>query len=300
MENIMAKINLSQKADVYQLITNRLIEIMDKGIIPWRQPWNHGYGSPRNLVSKRHYQGINVFILACYGSNYGSPYWLTFKQAQDLGGSVRRGQRGTPVVFWKLYDKDDPESDTGISTIPVLRYYTVFNTEQCEGIPVPPPEGFAWANHNPIEAAEAVIRDMPNRPAIEIGGNRACYSPSRDLVKVPDLFRYEHAEEYYSVLYHELGHSTGHKSRLNRDGITENHFFGSPDYSREELIAEMTSAFLCGHTGIENATLQNSAAYIQNWIRTLKGDKRLAINAGSFAQKACNYILGHHVSQDCE
>jgi len=278
--------------DVYQIITDRIIEIMEQGVIPWRKPWNSGReGGPLNLVSKRHYQGINCFLLACYGSNFGSPYWLTYNQAQHLGGNVKKGEKGTPVIFWKLYEREEPEADNGIITVPVLRYYTVFNVEQCEDIPIPEPEGNTWAEHDPIEAAEAVILAMPNRPFVEIGGTRACYSPSRDHVHVPELFRYEHAEEYYSTFFHELAHATGHESRLNREGVTVPHFFGDSVYSREELVAEMAAAFLCGHTGIENVTIKNSAAYLQSWIRTLRGDRKLAIIAAAQAQKAANYIL---------
>lgn len=278
------------RVDVYQIITDRLIEIMEQGVIPWRKPWNSGHETgPLNLISKKHYQGINCFLLSCH--SFDSPYWLTYNQALSLGGNVRRGEKGTPVIFWKLYNKEDPESDNGIITVPVLRYYTVFNAEQCEDIAVPAPENPTWAEHDPIGAAEAVILAMPNRPTIEMGGVRACYSPLRDHVQVPELFRYEKAEEYYCTLFHELAHSTGHESRLNREGITGNHFFGDTVYSREELVAEMTAAFLCGHTGIENATIHNSAAYLQSWIKALRGDKRLAITAAAQAQKAADYIL---------
>ena len=139
---------------------------------------------------------------------------------------------------------------------------------------------------------------MPDRPIIEIRGTRACYSPSRDLVRVPELFRYEKPEEYYSTFFHELAHSTGHQSRLNREGVTGNHFFGDAVYSREELVAEMAAAFLCGHTGIVNATIQNSAAYLQHWVKVLRGDKRLAITAAAQAQKAADFILNRKAKQD--
>jgi antirestriction protein ArdC len=223
---------------------------------------------------------------------------LTFRQAQALGGKVRRGEKGSPVIFWKIYEKADPKAEDGKKRLPILRYYTVFNAEQCEGITVPSLEDPTWTEHDPLEAAEAVIRAMPNRPAIEIGGTRACYSPSRDRVRVPDLFRYEKAEEYYSTYFHELAHSTGHKSRLNREGIVDHHFFGDSVYSREELVAEMTAAFLGGHTGIVNVTIENSAAYLQSWIRTLRGDKKLAITAGAQAQKAADFILNRKPNQE--
>ena len=291
----------TSRPDVYQIITDRLIEIMELGIIPWRKPWSVGQeGGPMNLISRKHYQGINCFLLACYGSNFGSPYWLTYKQAIGLGGNVKKGETGAPVIFWKIYCTDDPEAENGIRTMPVLRYYTVFNVEQCDNIPIPSLEGSTWAEHDPIEVAESVITSMPNCPGIEIGGTRACYSPVLDLVRIPELFRYEKVEEYYSTFFHELAHATGHESRLNREGITGNHFFGDSTYSREELVAEMAAAFLCGHTGIESATIENSAAYLQSWIRKLKGDKKLAIIAAAQAQKAADYILNRKPNQDEE
>jgi antirestriction protein ArdC len=283
--------------DVYQIVTDRLLTILETGTVPWRKPWNYGReGGPLNLVSRRHYQGINCFLLAC--TPYGSPYWLTYKQAQDLGGNVRRGEKGTLVIFWKIYEKADPQAEDGKKRLPLLRYYTVFNADQCEGITTPTPEDSTWAVHDPIIAAETVILAMPNKPNVEIGGARACYSPSLDLVRVPDLFRFDYPEDYYGTYFHELAHSTGHKSRLNREGIVDQHFFGDAVYSREELVAEMASAFLCGHTGIVNATIQNSGAYIQSWIRTLRGDKKLAIIAAAQAQKAADYILNSKANQE--
>ena len=276
--------------DVYQIITDRLIGILETGTAPWRKPWNCGSeGGPLNLISRKHYQGINCFLLAC--SPFGSPYWLTYRQANELGGSVGKGEKGCPVIFWKIYEKDDPEAEDGKKRLPVLRHYTVFNVEQCEGITAPAPDENTWHEHDPIEVAETVQLAMPNRPTVEIGGIQAYYSPLRDCIQIPELFRYERPEEYYSTLFHELAHSTGHESRLNREGVAGSHFFGDAVYSREELVAEMTAAFLCGHCGIENSTIQNSAAYLQSWIKALRGDKRLAITAAAQAQKAANYIL---------
>ena len=278
--------------DVYQIITDRLIAILEAGTVPWRKPWNHGSkGGPLNLVSRKHYQGINCFLLAC--SSFGSPYWLTYRQARDLGGHVRKEEKGSPVIFWKIYEKEDTNAEDGKKRLPILRYYTVFNVEQCECITAPKPDLTTWHEHDPIDAAERIILSMPNRPTVDIGGVRACYSPLRDHVQVPELFRYEKAEEYYSTFFHELAHATGHESRLNREGITGKHFFGDSVYSREELVAEMTAAFLCGHTGIENVTIHNSAAYLQSWMKALRGDKRLAIIAAAQAQKAADYILNH-------
>ena len=285
--------------DVYQIITDRLLAILEAGTVPWRKPWNYGNErGPLNLVSKKHYQGINCFLLAC--TQYGSPYWLSFRQAQQLGGNVKKGEKGNIVIFWKIFEKEDSQAEDGKKRLPILRYYTVFNVEQCENITAPAPDGATWHEHDPIEIAEAVQLAMPNRPTVDIGGTRACYSPALDYVRVPELFRYEKPEEYYSTLFHELAHSTGHQSRLNREGITGQHFFGDAVYSREELVAEMAAAFLCGHVGIENVTIQNSAAYLQSWIKTLRGDKKLAIIAAAQAQKAADYILNRKTSQDGE
>ncbi|MBE6441548.1 MAG: DUF1738 domain-containing protein [Desulfovibrio desulfuricans] len=288
----MNRNSTTTKTDVYQIITNRIISLLEEGTIPWRKPWSYGAAQrPLNLVSHRHYQGINCFLLAC--TPYASPYWLTYSQASKIGGHVRKGERGNYIVFWKMYEKEDANAEGGRKLLPVLRYYTVFNVEQCEGIDCPKVEGEPCFRHDPIEAAEQIALSMPNRPTIGTGGVRACYSPTADHVQVPELSRYEKPEEYYSTLFHELAHSTGHESRLNREGITSNHFFGDEVYSREELVAEMASAFLCGYCGIENATIANSAAYIQSWIKVLRGDKKLAVIAAAQAQKAADYILDH-------
>jgi len=184
------------KPDVYQIITDRLLALLEQGTVPWRKPWNYGReGGPLNLASRRHYQGINCFLLAC--TAFGSPYWLTFLQAQQLGGSVRKGEKGSPVIFWKIFEKEDPQAEDGKKRLPMLRNYTMFNVEQCEGITAPTPDETTWNEHDPIEVAEAVQLVMPNRPTVEIGGTRACYSPGLDRVRVPDLFRYERPEEYY-------------------------------------------------------------------------------------------------------
>ena len=289
-------VSSTSRVDVYQIITDRLLAILETGTVPWRKPWRTASSDgPQNLISKRLYRGINYFLLSC--AAYSANYWLTYKQAQERGGNVRKGERGMPVIFWKLLDREDKDGQR--EQVPLLRYYRVFNLEQCEGIKAPPDDA-ATFHHDPIEAAEAVQLAMLNRPKVIMGGGRACYSPMTDTVHIPELSRYANPEEYYSTFFHELAHATGHESRLNREGVTGNHFFGDAVYSREELVAEMTAAFLCGHTGIENATLQNSAAYLQSWIRTLRGDRKLAIIAAAQAQKAADYILNRKANQDGE
>ncbi|NVN91927.1 MAG: DUF1738 domain-containing protein [Desulfuromonadales bacterium] len=278
--------------NVYEMINNRIMELLEQGTVPWRKPWSAQSNFPRNIVSKKEYRGVNVFLLAC--QQYSSPYWLTFKQCQDKGGHVIKGSKSTPVIFWKWLDNKSADiilNDTSTTgKIPLLRYYSVFNIEQTEGIPAPAPE----ETHNifdPITRAEEIIANMPLRPDIQYGGNRACYSPTLDYIKLPHQHTFLSPEEYYSTLFHELSHATGHSNRLARKSILEPSYFGSHEYSKEELVAEMGAAFLCGHCGIESITINNSAAYIAGWLKALKNDKTLLIHAAAQAQKASDYIL---------
>jgi antirestriction protein ArdC len=228
-----------------------------------------------------------VFLLASNG--YGSPYWLTYKQATERGGHVRKGEHGTKVVFWKIgtRETEDADGDTIERKSIVLRYYTVFNVEQCEGIAAPD----STRTVNPIEECERIVRQMPNPPAMEQDA-RAWYRPSTDTVGMPSRNAFNSAEEHYSTLFHELTHSTGHTKRVGRDGIEKLNTFGSESYSKEELIAEMGAAMLCGIAGIERKTLPNSASYLQSWINVLRSDARMVVSAASQAQKAADYILG--------
>lgn len=275
---------------VYGIITDRIIKLLEAGTIPWRSPWSAG--SPANIVSRKAYRGINPFMLACSG--FSSPYWMTFKQAQNLGGTVRKGERSTPVVFYKTWTFGTTDADTGergAKTVPILRYYNVFNLSQCDGI-ADPDAGADRPIIAPIDRCAAVVDGMPNPPRIEHGEPRAYYRPSSDLVNMPTLQLFTSAEAYHATLFHELGHATGHKSRLDREGVTGGAGFKSAEYSREELIAEMTAAFLCGHCGIDAATIDNAASYIAGWMRKLRDDATLIVRAASAAQKAADYILG--------
>lgn len=278
--------------NVYEIINQRIMELLKQGTIPWRKTWNYQSNGPKNMVSKKEYRGVNVFLLACMP--YSSPYWLTFKQVQDKGGHVIKGCKSVPVIFWKWLDRtgmevsDDEHSTNG--KIPLLRYYSVFNLEQTEGIEAPPTTETINI-FRPIERAEQIIKDMPYKPEIKHGGNRASYSPMLDYVKLPPQNTFQSPESYYATAFHELTHATGHASRIGRKGVTETSYFGSHEYSKEELVAEMGAAFLCGFTGIENVTIENSAAYIQGWLRELKNDKTLLIHAGAQAQKAADFIL---------
>lgn len=277
----------------YDVINRRIMELLEQGTVPWRKTWNAETNAPKNLVSGKEYRGINLFMLGCMP--YGSPYWLTYKQVQDRGGHVRKGEKSMPVIFWKWIDRKDAgdadTEDTRNGKVPMLRYYSVFNIEQTEGIEAPPSPDVIVNLFTPIEKAEQILSGMPLKPQIHYGGNQPSYSPVLDYVKMPVAESFESPEEYYSTLFHELAHSTGHDSRVGRKGILEPSFFGSHEYSKEELVAEMGAAFLCGVTGIENTTVENSAAYITGWLKALKNDRTLLIHAAAQAQKASDYIL---------
>jgi antirestriction protein ArdC/DNA repair protein RadC len=239
------------------------------------------------LISRKPYRGINTFLLS--SARYASPYWLTMRQVNILGGSVRKGEKSFPVVFWKIF-REEGENDE-IKRVPFLRYYSVFNVAQCEGINAPVIEVGGDSKFKPIAKCESVVSEMPKRPVIRHESDRACYHPALDTVSMPEAKLFESGEHYYSTLFHELIHSTGHVSRLNRKEIAEPNKFGSDPYSREELVAEMGAAFMCGHCEIENQTMEDSASYIQHWLERLKADRKLVVLAAAQAQKACDFIL---------
>jgi len=276
----------------YAVITDRIIESLEKGVVPWHRPWAGGE-SPRNLCSGKAYRGINTFLLSA--SSYASPWWLTFNQAKQRGGHIRKGEQSTPIVFWKWLEVTDKESgEQGKrKRIPFLRYFRVFNAEQCEGIATPAVNPSATTGgFSPIEAAEKIVERMPKAPAIITGEPRAYYRPATDTVNMPARELFSSAQGYYATLFHELTHSTGHKSRLDRPGIAEVAAFGSQTYSREELVAEMGAAYLAGQCGIVQQTIDNAASYIASWLKRLKDDRKLVVIAAAQAQKASDFILG--------
>jgi len=271
------------KLDVYEMVTDRIVAALEKGIVPWQKPWA-SLGGPRNLQSKRPYRGLNAFLLGL--SSYTSPYWTTFKAAKAAGGSVKKGEKGTIVVFWKVNEYDDPQAKNGKKKVPMLRYYTVFNVEQCEGLTVPES---TLPDFEPVEEAQRVIDEMPNAPVINFGGDQAYYSPMSDEIQLPIPEVFESSEAFYQTSFHELAHSTGHESRLHR--VTDWTMFGSEPYAKEELVAEMTAAMVLGTIGLE-PQVDASAAYIDGWLARLKSDKKFVMQAAGQAQKAAHHILG--------
>jgi antirestriction protein ArdC len=274
--------------NVYEIITAEIVKQLESGVVPWRKPWTTQ--PPINLISQKPYQGINTFLLSA--QNRRSRYWLTFNQATKLGGHVRQGEHSSMVVFWSV-GKEKLNPKTGKVSKPfMLRYYRVFNLSQTEGIAHK--LGIMEASAKPvadIAACERIVAEMPNRPQI-VDASAAWYRTSIDTVGIPTKATFHTSEGYYATIFHELGHASGHPSRIGREGIEKLNSFGSESYSREELIAEMTSAMLCGVTGISPAIVENSAAYLRSWLSVLRGDSKMLIGAASAAQKAADYIRG--------
>jgi antirestriction protein ArdC len=228
---------------VEEVITDRIVKLLEAGTPPWHKPWTVRGVAPANAISQRPYSGINVLMLASQA--YGSPYWLTFKQATEAKGFVKKGEHGSIVVFAKKSSKD-VETDSGDvenRTYTVLRYYTLFNVQQTEGCKLNLPEPPALADHERIERCEQVIGNYPDKPRLTHDSPsrqfQAYYDRVADLVNVPVIGAFENPEHYYSVVFHELTHSTGHSKRLARDTLSQALRFGDTNYSREELVAEM-------------------------------------------------------------
>jgi antirestriction protein ArdC len=274
------------KRDVYAIVTDKIIEMLDKGKIPWRQPWTKS-GEPSNLISGRPYRGINIILLASLG--YAQNYFLSEKQAIELGATIKEDEKPHLVVFWNWQDKEAKEGEEK-KKMPLLRYYMVYNVSQCIGIPT---ERIPEINRtvDPIELADKIVENMPNPPEISHEYSGAFYDPIEDLINIPYINSFDDKESYYSVLFHELVHSTGHGMRLARKGITEKILFGSEQYSQEEIIAELGACYLMNHSGIETEPTKNNAAYIQNWLKVLKNDRKFIVYASSFAQKAVDFVL---------
>ena len=271
--------------DIFQTVTDRIVAELENGVIPWRKPWQAA-GLAISHTTGKPYSLLNQMLLGRAGE------YLTFAQVKQENGYVRKGEKSSIIVFWKFIEKEDEE--TGETTqIPFLRYYSVFHISQCENIK-PKYTKELTETANPDETAETIIADYTAREGVMIEfeqGNRAYYSPAMDKVVLPLMKQFAESSEYYSTLFHELTHSTGHEKRLNR--LDAPAHFGSEDYSKEELIAEIGSSALVYHCGLETPnSFRNNTAYIQNWLQVLKNDKRFIVSAAGKAEKAFNYILG--------
>ncbi len=273
--------------DIFATVTDRIIATLEQGTIPWNKPWTGSSSGCISYSTGRPYSLLNHILL---GGQSGE--FITFKQCSLAGGHIRKGEKSKMVVFWKPYIKENPvtgEEETHF----ILKYYNVFHLSQCEGVAPRWTVSVPAANLQPDAAANAIVQDYITRSGVTLRimqSDKAFYRPSTDEVVVPQLSQYQKVAEYYSTLFHELTHSTGHYSRLNR--ISDVAAFGSHEYSKEELCAELGAASLLNHCGLETASsFRNSAGYIQGWLSALKNDKRLIIAAAGAAEKAVNMIL---------
>ena len=265
---------------IYEEITNTIIEKLKEGTGIFEMPFVNGL--PKNRVTGKIYRGINLWLLD--GGEYA-----TFKQVRELGGKVKKGAKSKKVIFWKLVEAEDEDTGEEIK-IPLAKTYNVFKIGvDTEGIE--PIEKEVKYEHELIEDAESVIKNYPNKPKLQHESGSAFYRPTDDIVNVPPVEDFKNINEYYSTFFHELIHSSGSVNRLNRDGVANMDKFGSEKYSKEELIAELGAAMLCGTIGIEKQTIDQSASYINSWIKVLKDDYTLIITASQQAQKAVDHIL---------
>ena len=272
--------------DIYKEVTDRIIAQMENGIIPWHKPWIASNQAVSHVTGKA-YSLLNQMMLGRAGE------YVTFKQCQQEGGKVKKGEKASMVVFWKWIETEDEETHEK-KEVPFLRYYNVFHIDQCEGLKARYAETLP-ATADPNENAEVFINDYLFRSGVKLtheSGDRAYYQPAFDRVVLPCMEQFKETAEYYSTAFHELTHSTGHESRLNR--LDRTAFFGTEAYSKEELIAEIGAAALVNYSGLETpSSFRNNAAYIQNWLGVLKNDKRFIISAAGKAEKAVKLILNH-------
>lgn len=296
----------TERRDLEQEVTDRVLAALEEGTVPWARPWVAQAGiDHQNACTGTVYRGVNPFLLemTCWAKGYEDPRWLTFKGAQGMGGSVRKGEKGTGIILWKPVRKSaeqgqpgarwDDQAQAWVVLTFFMRHYVVFNAAQVDGLELPPLPGAGDLPNaaERIERAEALMAGYapPRGPRVGWGGSQAYYSPAEDRVQLPEREAFISTERYYGTAFHELVHSTGHPSRLDR-GDDEG-AFGSAEYAREELTAELGAAMLTAHAGLE-PDLDQSAAYVQSWLRALRNDKSLVLKAAGRAQRAVDLVLG--------
>lgn len=292
------------RADVEQAVTQAVIDRLESGVAPWTRPWATAGFAPTSLSTGKPYRGINTLLLTVEAETkgYSSPLWATYKQLQSLGGQVRRGEKSTVIVYWNVLRKEerDASGEATTKSIPLLRYYRVFNAEQADGVTIP--DRFK-VEREPVavpDAVSSVLDGYADGPEVRhVPQGRAYYSPLADKVTLPVLEQFDAPEGYAETLFHELTHSTGHPDRCSRFSVTGNGPFGCEAYAEEELVAEMGAAMLAGRVGVD-ISLDNTAAYVGGWLSKLRDDRRLIITAAQRAQRAVDRILGEQPGTDTE
>ena len=283
-----------ESKSVHEIVTDKILAMLEAGVAPWRQPWNNR--GPKNGVSNKPYRGMNTLLLGMMP--YTDSRWFTFRQITEMGGTVRKGEKSSLVTFWRFLDakpKGEDEDQEGKAHA-MLRYYLVFNASQCEGLNLPAEEQLASEIAAPEEVQYLVDAYlMAGGPSLRFGGNRACYAPMLDRIDMPKPEQFESDKAYASTLLHEVGHSTGHSSRLARFGAVDC-VHGGTSYGQEELVAELFSAMVAGSLGLDLG-LEQSAAYLDHWAKAIRADKTLIIKAAGAAQKAMDLFMGRELAK---
>lgn len=259
------------RKDIYQHITDKIVEQLKKGTVPWRKPWRQGL--PSNYITKRPYNGINRLTLLC--NDYPSPYYLTFLQAKQLGGHILKNETGHLIVFWKVINIVN-DKDEHIDEFPLLRYTYVFNLTQTDLYKPDEEEQIT------ITECEQLLNNIRPKPTIKHNTSECFYDKQNDYISIPPMSQFNSKEEYYSSLYHELVHWTGHKTRLNRQDL---------DYATEELVAELGSSFLCAITGISSTVINNQTAYIRYWLEMIRSKELNLVTVSKLAQLAVHLLM---------
>ncbi|MBL7815395.1 MAG: DUF1738 domain-containing protein [Saprospiraceae bacterium] len=315
MQAAVKKAAIAKKAtspDMYEVITNRIMEQLEKGVIPWRKTWN-SYGLAKNYVTGKPYRGINMLMMNFF-SPHSIPYYLTYKQATELGGHVKKGAKSEQVIYFNVVFKDANDQTISkdvanslhaagqkVKVMKFLKYYNVFNVSDTEGIDFTFEEVKLQPNEK-IERCEQVINNYPRPPKYVFEDLKsAYYNPFLDFINMPPIEYHNDSEAYYATFFHELIHATGHSKRLGREEVINPNKFGSVPYSEEELVAELGASFLCGITGIDrDPIIENAAAYIKGWLSKLSNDKQFVFKAAAEAQKAVDFIVGSQFDDDSE
>lgn len=276
------------KLKPYEIINNKFIEMLEKGVAPWRQPWkSRQKGLAENIISGKKYTGCNFFITNI--QEFKSSKWGTFQQFKKLGGQVKKGEKGTPIIFYTQIEKEKEDGEK--ESIPFAKLSYIFNLDQVEGIQIEEKQNVKLNDNESIEACENIIKNFPlGFPKAEHKEDRAFYQPCLDIINLPEIGLFSNAQEYYHTYFHEAIHATGHERRLKREGVTQSNYFGSECYSKEELIAELGASYMSAHCGIDTDIIENSSSYIAGWLKVLKENPRYITQSSAKAWQAFQYL----------
>lgn len=279
----------TKKLKPHEVINERFIELLEKGVAPWRQPWqSRQRGLAINIVSGKKYTGCNFFITNF--QEFNSSRWGTYQQFKKLGGQVKKGEKGTPIIFYTCLEKEGKEGE-GKEKIPFAKLSYVFNLDQVEGIKMDEVQTVKLNNHETIQACENAIKNFPlGFPKPIHKEDRAFYKPSLDIINLPEIGLFSSSQEYYHTYFHEAIHATGHERRLKREGVTNSNYFGNECYSKEELIAELGASYMSAHCGIDADIIENSSSYIAGWLKVLRENPRYITQSSAKAWKAYQYL----------